>query len=260
MFAATHENTITGWTELESELEAWLACGFPATFWWRDDDATQAGPQLDRLLAIAGTVPVSLAVIPAQATAELSERLSTQATVTVLQHGHAHTNHAPAESKKVEFGDTRPMATMLPEIARGRERMATLFDDRFLPVFVPPWNRFAAALPSELRRKGFAGISAYGPRDRHADIRTTNCHADIIDWRGNRSFVGEDALLQSVVAHLSARRNGAVDRLEPTGLLTHHRDHDNDCWRFIEQFARFIEGHPGAAWTSSVSEFPSAPQ
>ena len=41
------------WSDLEAELEAWRCRGRRATFWWRDDDAVEATPALERLLGLA---------------------------------------------------------------------------------------------------------------------------------------------------------------------------------------------------------------
>ncbi len=252
MLAATREHTITGWTELESELDAWRAAGICATFWWRDDDATRPGPRLERLVETAAGVPVSLAVIPSGATAALASWVRTQRGVTALQHGYGHSNHAPAGAKKSEFGDDRQLSDMRAEIASGRTRMVSLFGDRFLPVFVPPWNRMSGTLADPLKADGFIGLSAYGPRQTGAEIPTINCHADPIEWRGSRGFVGEDAILGQIVGHLSARRAGRADATEATGMLTHHRDQDAAGWKFLSDFAHVISEHPGSRWVSVV--------
>jgi hypothetical protein len=260
MPAVAREHTISGWTELETELDAWQASGSQATFWWRDDDATKPGPRLERLLDLVGTRPVSLAVIPAQATPALTERLRSASNVSVLQHGYAHQNHAPAEEKKAEFGDHRPFKTIRSELTTGRARLEKLFGDRFMPVFVPPWNRFGDVLLDELKAQHFTGLSTFGPRGQDSKIKLLNCHADIIDWRGGRGFLGTENILGRLVDHLVKRRLGIVDSAEPTGLLTHHRDHDLECWKFIEDLPVVINNHPAAAWQSSAEGIASAPQ
>lgn len=255
MVAVAPVHTVAGWAELDTELDAWLAAGKCASFWWRDDDATQPGPHLERLLAVSDVRPIALAVIPATASPALAGFLRDRPNVSVLQHGYAHQNHAPPEAKKAEFGADRPIAAMRAEIAAGRDRMTDLFGARFQPVFVPPWNRYAAALEDELQGLGLTGLSAYGPRARNRPARIVNCHADIIDWRGGRGFLGEDAVLGAFVRHLSARRLGHADPAEPTGLLTHHRDHDAACWPFIETLVHVLDNHPGAVWTAADTVF-----
>lgn len=255
MQTAVREHMTTGWSDLEGELDAWRAAGRCATFWWRDDDATRPGPRLARLFECANGAPVSLAVIPATVTAMLDDFLRQFDRVTILQHGYAHTNHAPADAKKSEFGDHRALPEMIGEITAGHGRLLELFEDRFLPVFVPPWNRMSDALSRTLPQLGFLGLSSYGPRPGRTGVATLNCHADPIAWRGDRGFMGEDAILDRIVGHLSARRLGTVDASEATGLLTHHRDHDAGCWRFIESFAALVADHPAAQWIPSQAEF-----
>ena len=52
---------------MDGELEAWAAAGKRATLWWRDDDAAEDSPALEKLLTLAEKEAVALviAVIPA---------------------------------------------------------------------------------------------------------------------------------------------------------------------------------------------------
>ena len=242
------------WSNLAAELDAWRRAGLTARFWWRDDDATQPGPLLDRLLDIAGPMPVSLAVIPATARETLAERLAAHnrqgGDAMVLQHGYAHANHAPPGEKKAEFGDHRPLESMLDELTRGRRRLEDLFGAIFEPCLTPPWNRIGEGLLGNLHRAGLQGLSRFGPRKAGEGDRVVNTHVDIVDWHRGRGFVGDRAALGAAVRHLAARRAGAAEMAEPTGLLTHHRDHDEACWRFVAAFRAAIEAHPAAEWVS----------
>lgn len=240
------------WQEFDAELESWARAGLTARFWWRDDDATRPGPLLDRLLESAGPAPISLAVIPAQAEASLGGFVSAQGWcgggIQVLQHGYAHVNHAPAAAKKAEFGDHRSLGVMLEELAAGRQRMESLFGEAFEPILTPPWNRVGDGVVRNLAEAGLQGLSRFGPRGPDEGDRVINTHIDIIDWHGGRGFAGEAPALGAAIAHLAARRTGAADMEEPTGLLTHHRDHDEACWAFIARFRAAIDLHPAALW------------
>lgn len=242
------------WPAFEAELDAWARADLTARFWWRDDDATRPGPLLDRLLAAAGTAPVALAVIPAQAEASLAhlvaERRWREGGVRMFQHGYAHVNHAPSGAKKAEFGDHRNLEAMLDELTEGRRIMETLFGEAFEPILTPPWNRAGDGVVQNLARTGLQGLSRFGPRGPDEGDRVVNTHIDIIDWHGGRGFAGESQALGAAIAHLAARRTGAADMGEPTGLLTHHRDHDEACWEFIAGFRAAIEAHPAAQWVS----------
>jgi hypothetical protein len=241
------------WQRLAAELDRWGPG--EATLWWRDDDAALPTPALDRLLAL-GPQPLALAVIPGQASALLPERLAGRP-VDVLQHGFAHVNHEPAGEKKAELGSARPAATVLGELARGRQRLERLFGRRALPVLVPPWNRIAEALVDRLPGLGYAGLSTYGPRPAAPGLHRVNTHVDIIDWRGGRAFIGAAAALDLTLAHLSARRTGRADRREPTGILTHHLVMAEAGFAFLGELLAASARHPAVQWLGARDIFPA---
>lgn len=247
---------MTGWDALDAELAAWAAAGATATLWWRDDDAVADTPALHRLLAAAGGLPLALAVIPALAEPSLAPALSASPSVTALQHGYAHINHAPPEGKKAELGTERPAAIVLDELRAGLKRLGDLLGAHFAPILVPPWNRIAPDLIRDLPDLGFRGLSCYGARPSwETDLPTVNTHVDVIDWHGTRGFVGTDAALALLVGHLAARRDGSADRDEPTGLLTHHQVHDEATWTFIGKLRAHLGGNPAVRWTGAREAF-----
>ena len=240
------------WSDLRNELDAWRGEGRTATLWWRDDDAAAPVPALDRLVGLAREqgVTVGLAVIPALAEPSLASWLES-VRAEVLQHGWAHRNHAAEGEKKSELGYRRDAGTVMGELARGFGRLQELGGDRFRPVLVPPWNRIDSSLYSALLQAGFRGLTTFGARraaqPAHGLVQT-NCHADVVDWRGGRGFVGTERALAAVVGHLAARRTRSVDAAEPTGLLTHHAVHEESTWAFIARFIERTRRHPAVRW------------
>jgi hypothetical protein len=100
-------------------------------------------------------------------------------------------------------------------------------------------------------------MSGYGVRTSTAPgIVQVNTHVDIIDWRGTRAFVGEEAALRMAVKHLASRRTGTADAAEPTGWLTHHAVHDKAAWEFLERLFERTKLR-GARWIDPVELFPS---
>ncbi|MFQ5971916.1 MAG: polysaccharide deacetylase family protein [Alphaproteobacteria bacterium] len=245
---------------MTAELDLWGEAGVEATFWWRDDDATAPSPALDRLLALQrryGT-PLALAVVPRYPAPALAERLAAHdpagARVVVLQHGYAHQNHAGEGEKAIELGAHRPAAHVVAELAVGRENLSAF--PGALPILVPPWNRIAPHLLPLLPELGFSGLSTFGARasaEPVPGLGQTNTHIDPVDWRGSRGFLG--AALDMAVTHLGSRRQGLVDAAEPTGLLTHHLDHDATTWEFIETLLAIATEHPAARWLGAGEAF-----
>lgn len=249
---------MAGWPDLEHELDAWRGTGHEITLWWRDDDAQTLTPALERLLDLrrAACVPLALAVVPAGAEAILARRLADEREVAVLQHGYAHRNHAPVGEKKQELGPHRPAEHVARELARGRRRVQALFGPQAYPVLVPPWNRMDATLLPALPRLGFRGVSGLGPRPPpEPGLARANVHVDIVARRGVRRFVGRERALEGLLRHLAGRRQGTWARDEPTGLMTHHLEHDTACWAFVEELLGRTTAHPGVRWLAAAEVF-----
>ena len=253
---------MSDWDQLAGELDAWEEAGRIATFWWRDDDAARPTSALDRLLKLnaASCAPLALAVIPAKQDSNLRARLALHrrqnSGMTVLQHGYAHRNHAAADEKKTEFAAGRSHDAVATELATGSRRLADY--PGFVPVLVPPWNRIADQWIAALPGLRFRGLSAFGPRPSEqpvAQLRQVNTHVDIIDWRGDRGFVGTGAALNAALTHLRQRRLGQIDADEPTGLLTHHAVHEAAAWRFVADFVRRVCDHTATAWLNASEMF-----
>jgi hypothetical protein len=134
------------WQALDEEAARWQEAGRTAQLWWRDDDAADAGPALDRLLGLhreTGT-SLSLAVVPAHATSALADRLAAEPGVDLLQHGYAHLNHAALGEKKAELGPHRPAMIVLGELGTGWLALERLFGGS-RPAWCPPCRRSASA-------------------------------------------------------------------------------------------------------------------
>jgi hypothetical protein len=244
------------WRDLAEEFDRWGEAGRVAELWWRDDDAVAATPQLDRLVRLAGATPIGLAVIPALARPDLAAALHGAPRVAVLQHGWQHANRAES-GKKSEYPEGRSAAVVEVEIRAGRSRLEAMFGSRALPIFVPPWNRFAAEFLPLLAASGMRRLStmARGPGiTPAAGPGALDVHVDLTDWRGGRDFVGVVAALGRLIGHLRARRLGPGDDAGPIGVLTHHRIMDDPTAMFLERLVALTTGHAAVRWTSAVAE------
>ncbi len=251
---------MTGWRDLENELDLWAGAGATATFWWRDDDAVEDTPALGRLLGLRDRfdVPIAIAAIPALADGTLARALAEVPATAVFQHGYAHRNHAPDQRAKSELGRDRPVPAVLADLSAGRARLDELFGVLWHPILVPPWNRIDEAIVAALPDEGYRGISAMGApgaSDGVPGLRRIDVHVDLIDWPTTRGFAGDGAVLGAALAHLRRRRAGAAEPNEPTGLMTHHLAHDDACWAFIDSFLAATSGHPAARWIDAPTAF-----
>ena len=255
---------MVNWPDLLAELDRWEAAGKIATLWWRDDDAIAPTARLQRLLSIAPTVPLSLAVIPMAAERELAEWLGScprpapNAAIHALQHGWRHRNHART-GKKSEFPGDRASAEVAFDLIAGRERLNELFGARALPVLVPPWNRFDNSFLVLLAHCDLTAISRARPRGAasQSGVNEVNIHVDLVAWTGNRGFVGEETALRGLVDHLRARRLDTVCA-EPTGILTHHLVQDEATEAFLDRLTAATTAHPAARWLNAAEVFAPA--
>lgn len=245
------------WRNLTEELDRWKRAGKVATFWWRDDDAARAGPNLDRLLHLKQhfDVPLHLAVVPGLMQPSLGDVVGD---CFILQHGVRHENRAAEDQKKSEFPQIVFSDEFVEEIDTGRRQLQQTFGPLFLPVMVPPWNRISDACIRMLPQWGYQGLSRYKARENELaapGLGQVNTHLDPIDWRGARGYIGDDSFVLLACTHLKARRLGKVDFFEPTGLLTHHKDHDEDVWAAIFKFIDLTTSHEATRWLTLPAAF-----
>jgi len=241
------------WQELDEELDKWHRADTPATLWWRDDDACVLTPQLIKLIKIADAacVPIHLATIPAKLESRATAHILSSPNTRVLQHGFSHTDHAPKGQGSWELGDHRPLDTVMAQLRQGFDILDNAFAEKFLPILVPPWTRCSDNVLASLSDIGFQAYSAEGFRElakNDAHLKVIHAHCDPIKWKQNARFKGAERVLGDFVDHLQKRRLGACDPSEPTGICTHHMDHSDELWQFLDEFMAHTKAHPGARW------------
>lgn len=233
------------WDQLRAKLDQWQADRRVLRLWLRDDDAIQPTPRLDRLLNLgaAHAVPITLAVVPGKTGRPLADRLSGVDRIEVSVHGWAHTNHAPADQKKMELGLHRPLETVHGELATGFEMLKALHDTRFVPLLVPPWNRIAPEVLAGAAEIGFRACSTYGP-EKPGPLPQINTHVDVMNWRGGGGGHTPERLVPALIAALEE----SLEHGRAVGVLTHHLVHDEVAWSGLEQLMRLTADHPAAKW------------
>lgn len=254
---------MASWSDLDGELERWSEAGLAATMWWRDDDAADLTPEIERLLALAAAyrIPLHLAAIPLDLTGALEAALEGVGEARILQHGFAHVDHAPKGEGSWELGTHRAQSVVLEELALGSSRLRGAFGSRFLPVLVPPWTRIDPSLIKHLPEVGLRALSMEGARPQRfasPGVIALNTHCDPIKWKGGARFTGTERALDEIVRHLAARRLGSADIAEPTGLCTHHLAHDGATWDFVEALIARTLPHACVRWIGLEAELEPA--
>jgi hypothetical protein len=238
----------------EDELAAAIAAApVPVEIWWRDDDAGADDAALLPLLRLAHerAAPVALAVIPGWLEQPCRARILVAEEATVLQHGIVHADHALPPAKKIELGGQADRTLLRAGLARGRERLARCFGNRFVPALVPPWNRIAADLLPGLADAGFVGLSTYGPRPRGTapGPRRVNALLDLVVWREG----GRHLSLAEAVVRLAELVRAHGD--EPIGILSHHKVMDAAAFSTLDRLLALVQDQPRATLAAAGALF-----
>ena len=241
------------WEDLNYEINNTIDLGLPVEFWWRNDGAVSKTKELSQLSSLASNegVSIGVSIIPERMSSDIIGHFEDLNNIFILQNGFKHINYAPSSEQKIELGKHRPIKNITRELKIGHNKLYSAFNSNFLPILVPPWNRISSELVSCLPSLGFHGLSCYKPRSldfQVSNIVQINTHIDLIDWSGNKRFIGTGAALALACQHLSNKREGRVDPSEPTGLLTHHLLMDFPSWAFVGAFVRRTKSISGVKW------------
>jgi peptidoglycan/xylan/chitin deacetylase (PgdA/CDA1 family) len=158
--------------DLDSRIEKCIRAGCEKAegrgvvyLFFRADDAAVPGRQFSRMMDLfsAHGVPLSLAVVPAWLTLQRWQYLNgfekkNPSGWCWHQHGWRHANHE-TEGKKQEFGDARAVSEIKRDLEQGKHRLEQLMEDRFYPVFTPPWNRCGSSTLQLLKDLRYAAVS-----------------------------------------------------------------------------------------------------
>jgi len=238
------------WQKFENELTQWQQ---PIKFWWRDDDAIADSAPLQTMLAMAHqyAISVHLAVIPnkLQDSLNVIKQAPHKAVSFVLQHGVEHSSFALPDQRKIELGGSQNPKQLVDNLALGRQRLQQVFNEQYLDILVPPWNRISDDIVPALPGIGYQQLSVLGSAKLEDTDFHLNVHIDIINWK-QRVFAGEEVILNNIIEHLHNKRTGIDKSLKPCGLMTHHLDHDQQCWQFLTKFFSVCQQHSNIQWLS----------
>lgn len=214
----------------------------PVRLWWRDDDAGRDAPRLARLLDLAERhdAPLSLAVVPDWLEPAAAERIARCPSVTVLQHGIAHRDHAGPGERRIELGGTALAEELADRIVAGQHKLAAGFGALFRKVMVPPWNRIGPAFLGRLSSWGFMGFSGWADAGPAAPpgIRRIDTHLDLVAWRPERRCLADDEIL-ALLAGLLRRKVR-----QPVGILTHHLVTYEGGFETLDRLIGLVQDHP----------------
>lgn len=218
------------------ELALWARAGHTPVLWWRDDDARDPSDPLERLLDLSRrhAAPLTLATIAGPGLTPLVRRIEIQPDVEIAVHGFQHLNRQPEGRGRGEILDTDEIDWVRAQL---RATVRLFRQAGASPtLFVPPWNNLKPQLLQALPDESIAGVSGFDQtRQSIGGVIRLDTHLDVLRWKGGARFRGTWRFL-SRMRRLMADRRKAARWDEPIGLLTHHLDHDEATWCFLDRF------------------------
>jgi hypothetical protein len=247
-------NVAAIWRHLPSDLDARIADCIRAgcekaegqgagCFFFRADDVAVPGRQFSRMMDLFSTygVALSLAVVPATLTRKRWQYLNgfekkNPSRWCWHQHGWRHVNHE-TEGKKQEFGGGRTISEIKRDLVSGKKRLEMLMEDRFYPVFTPPWNRCSRSTLKLINELGYAAVS----RSRGSKTQPPRGFPDYyvnVDLH-TRKEKGPAAAWEKLFAELQQAIASNY-----CGIMIHHRVMNDAAFDFIELLLkRLVESH-----------------
>jgi len=243
---------------LTEELSRWGDCGRPIRIWLRDDDGHMPCNQFTTFMRVCAEFSLhpTLCLVPGRMTSEFPDLVRRHSGAWfVAQHGFVHANHEPA-GRPSEFGSNRATAAAAADIRKGRRILEREFDDRFMKVFVPPWNSISPAIARSLPALGFIGLSASGNKDAYRNVRglcMAGAHVDLMNWSTHCGKEPDDVFHRLRIV-FERKRTGTFSRSEPVGLLTHHIAMDRTAWNTLACVGEIFAG-AHARWLATNEVF-----
>ncbi len=200
----------------------------PIDVFFRDDDAGWEDERLLELIARFAEhgLPLDLAVIPADLSPTLAERL-VASHAGLHQHGYAHTNHQ-VEGRKCEFGPARSRSQQRGDIAAGQARLRELLGERVDPFFTPPWNRCTRDTGEVLVELGFTLLSREHRAEPLGLLRELPVHLDVARLAPDE---------------LDSRFAERVRAGGPVGVMFHHAVMEREAMERASALLALLAGH-----------------
>ncbi|MDO5568555.1 MAG: hypothetical protein Q4G04_00380 [bacterium] len=206
-------------------------------FWFRDDDCGIDNDSLYHLLEYMNNkkIEIFLAAIPENTDEILSNKIQKYNSLYVGQHGYAHKNHSLSEQS--EYPPNRDTEIVKKELIDGDSKLKTLFKDKYLKVFIPPWFEIDKKTIQMLKQLNYLAVSNFWDNQKNPyGIIEANCQVDFVNWENAYTFGGEDYILKQIICELKKEKKNYH-----IGLLLHHERMGKETYMFLDKLIDVIQ-------------------
>ncbi|MGV8073587.1 MAG: polysaccharide deacetylase family protein [Syntrophobacteraceae bacterium] len=221
---------------------------------FRADDIGAGGRAFETICQIfrSHNIPLGMAVVPAWLSPARLENLFETAPLDEPlwgwhQHGWRHVNWQRIGGKS-EFGEQRPIEKQWRDIWQGRQKMLSIFGERLVSVFSPPWNRMSHVTMRTLQQLDFRGVSLAGPLPRGprmpAILKNLRIHVDLHTRKAKDGAADFQVLLDELGSLLGKK--------EPAGIMLHHHRMPPFAFDFLDELLYLLKKCDGVQFQSFV--------
>ena len=223
--------------------------GRSPALWLRDDDLCTDSPNLRLMFKIAEMgLPLTLAVVPYRckfSDADLALIRSQADSISFCVHGHSHANRSK-NGNVSEFPKTLSNQQSKKELRYGFEKIKSYFPDRFVPMFVPPWNFIDESHVTALESASFRFISGHKrtPLGISSEkLRAISVDFDILDYGNDIWYPLKPEDQFDYELHEAIELWADEGRPEdPIGILSHHTAMlASDIREYRERLSEIVE-------------------
>lgn len=223
--------------------------------WLRDDDILTDSSNFRLILKLAKySFPLVFGVVPYRmkfSDLELNFISSLPDNIYFSTHGLNHANRSET-NRPSEYPDTISKSKAKDEFEYGFNKVSKQFPNRFMPIFVPPWNIIDDCHLKSLYEVGFKTVSGAANvkvNVQNIDLEVLDTHLDILNYGSDIKHypLKSDNELDELLYQVLKQWLKDDDATKPIGILSHHtgmiEEDINRYLLFIDKIAPYFDAY-----------------
>lgn len=224
-------------------------------FWWRDDDVRAKKTnlfdlgywkytyRLEKIMSLLKkyNIPSIFGVVPHNFYEYGNKliKLLKKYNVFISVHGIKHINNSKNSNMPLsEFPDGCDIEENLKIILENQKKFKAIFEDKLLPVFIPPYNHMCAELKNSLLEAGFTAVST--SNSFHSEHCKYNVDFDFINWQELR-LKDDDLILKEIINLINSG-------IKVIGINSHHPRIKGKGFKFFNKFFKTTKKFNNVKW------------